>query len=34
MIVVFELCKSALKIESRQTKVLMQKPENFGYSDK
>lgn len=31
---VFELGKSALKIESRQTKVLMQKPENFGYSDK
>lgn len=31
---VFELGKSALKIESRQTKVLIQKSENFGYSDK
>jgi len=31
---VFELGKSALKIESRQTKALMQKAENFGYSDK
>ena len=31
---VFELGKSALKIESKQTKVLIQKSENFGYSDK
>lgn len=31
---VFELGKNALKIESKQTKILMQKSENFGYSDK
>ena len=31
---IFELGKNALKIESKQTKILMQKSENFGYSDK
>lgn len=31
---VFELGKNALKIESKQTKILMQKSDNFGYSDK
>jgi len=30
---VFELGKNALKIESKQTKILMQKSDNFGYSD-
>lgn len=31
---VFELGKNALKIESKQTKVLMQKSDNFSYFDK
>jgi NADH-ubiquinone oxidoreductase chain 3 len=31
---IFELGKNALKIESKQTRILMQKSENFGYSDK
>jgi|SRR5690554_4838974 len=30
---IFELGKNALKIESKQTKILMQKSDNFGYSD-
>ena len=30
---VFELGKNALNIESKQTKILMQKSDNFGYSD-
>jgi NADH-ubiquinone oxidoreductase chain 3 len=30
---VFELGKNALKIESKQTKVLMQKSDNFSYFD-
>ena len=31
---IFELGKNALKIESKQTKILIQKSDNFGYSDK
>ena len=31
---IFELGKNALTIESKQTKILKQKSENFGYSDK
>lgn len=31
---IFELGKNALKIESKQTKVLTERSENFGYSDK